>query len=79
MTRTQPKVTERRIILKIPESVVKMAQKAKLPNWATDSFTARVCWVVEEWYEGRGRKGVKPRAETNAVEQTETPNQEPTP
>lgn len=67
------KAPERRIILKIPESVIEKAQTAKLPSWVPDTFTARVCWIVEDWYGGRGRKGVKPRAEpaTQDAEATE--------
>ncbi len=59
---------ERRIILKIPESVIKKAQAAKLPSWVPDTFTARVCWIVDEWHAGRGRKGVRHRAEASEPE-----------
>ncbi len=62
------KAPERRIILKIPESVIQMALAAKLPSWVPDTFTARVCWIVAEWFAGRGRKGVRRRAEASEPE-----------
>lgn len=62
MAETPAKKPERRMILKVPDSVIKKAQAAKLPSFVPDSCTARVCWIVEEWHAGRGRKGVRSRA-----------------
>lgn len=54
--------------LKIPASIIKMALKVRLPDNVQDSFTARVGQVVIEWYAGRGRKGVRSRAEASEPE-----------